>query len=87
MSSKSTIVGIDLGTTNTSVAAAIGTKVTILTPGDGTRSFPSVVSLPEPRQVLVGAAARARSPPTPGARSPRPSACSGASTPTARCRP
>ncbi len=66
MSSKSTIVGIDLGTTNTSVAAAIGTKVTILTPGDGTRSFPSVVSLPEPRQVLVGAAARARITTDPG---------------------
>jgi molecular chaperone DnaK len=55
-----TIVGIDLGTTNTSVAAVSGTKVSVLAPGDGLRSFPSVVSLPNPREVLVGAAARAR---------------------------
>ncbi|MBK9032165.1 MAG: Hsp70 family protein [Myxococcales bacterium] len=60
MSSKSTIVGIDLGTTNTSVAATQGTKVTILTPGDGARSFPSVVSFPTPREVVVGAVARSR---------------------------
>ncbi|MBP8809687.1 MAG: Hsp70 family protein [Kofleriaceae bacterium] len=55
-----TIVGIDLGTTNTSVAAVSGTKVSVLAPGPGLRSFPSVVSLPNPREVLVGLAARAR---------------------------
>lgn len=57
---STTIVGIDLGTTNTSVAAVIGTKVTVLAPAAGQRSFASVVSLPSPREIVVGAAARAR---------------------------
>jgi molecular chaperone DnaK len=60
MSASPTIVGIDLGTTNTSIAAVTGTKVTVLTPADGGRSFPSVVSMLNPREVVVGAAARAR---------------------------
>jgi molecular chaperone DnaK len=60
MSGKPPIVGIDLGTTNTAVAAAIGTKVTILAGDDHSRSFPSVVSYPHPREVLVGTVARAR---------------------------
>ncbi|MEZ4404391.1 MAG: Hsp70 family protein [Kofleriaceae bacterium] len=55
-----TIVGIDLGTTNTSVAAAQGTKVTVLTPGDGARAFPSVVAVPAGGEIVVGAEARAR---------------------------
>lgn len=60
MPATSPIVGIDLGTTNTSVAAAIGSKVTILTGVDGARAFPSVVSLPQRSEVIVGAAARSR---------------------------
>ena len=46
MAAPSDIVGIDLGTTNTSVAAPAGGKVTVLSPGDGARAFPSVVSYP-----------------------------------------
>jgi molecular chaperone DnaK len=42
------------------VAAAIGSKVTILTGVDGARAFPSVVSLPQRSEVIVGAAARSR---------------------------
>jgi molecular chaperone DnaK len=59
MSTSSTIVGIDLGTTNTSVAAASGTKVSILHTADGARSFPSVVWFPQGRPAVVGVAARA----------------------------
>ena len=60
MTANVSIVGIDLGTTNTSVAVVSGSKVTVIGPGDGARAFPSVVSLPTPRDVVVGAAARAR---------------------------
>ena len=60
MTASDDIVGIDLGTTNTSVAAAAGGKVTVLSPGDGARSFPSVVSYPHGGEPVVGVAARAR---------------------------
>jgi len=52
------IVGIDLGTTYTSIATVRGKKVTILTREDGTRSTPSVVAFPEKGRIVVGAEAR-----------------------------
>jgi len=60
MSASNDIVGIDLGTSNTSVAAATAGKVTVLSPGEQARAFPSVVSYPHGGEPLVGAAARAR---------------------------
>lgn len=60
MSGSNDIVGIDFGTTNTSVAVSVGGKVTVLEPSDGSRSFPSVVSYPHGGEPLVGIAARAR---------------------------
>ncbi len=54
------IVGIDLGTTYTSVAAAVGTRVSILPFPDGEKQAPSVVSFPARGEVIVGSAARAR---------------------------
>jgi actin-like ATPase involved in cell morphogenesis/Tfp pilus assembly protein PilZ len=54
------IVGIDLGTTYTSVAAVQGKKVTILGRADGSRSTPSVISFPDKHTTIVGAEARER---------------------------
>jgi actin-like ATPase involved in cell morphogenesis/Tfp pilus assembly protein PilZ len=54
------IVGIDLGTTYTSVAAVQGKKVTILGRPDGSRSTPSVIAFPDRNTVIVGAEARER---------------------------
>jgi actin-like ATPase involved in cell morphogenesis/Tfp pilus assembly protein PilZ len=54
------IIGIDLGTTYTAVAAARQGRVTVLQRPDGERSIPSVVSFPSRGQIVVGAAARAR---------------------------
>jgi uncharacterized protein (TIGR02266 family) len=54
------IIGIDLGTTYTSVAAVIGKKVTILPWPDGTKSSPSVVAFPKAGEVVVGMEARKR---------------------------
>jgi actin-like ATPase involved in cell morphogenesis/Tfp pilus assembly protein PilZ len=56
----SPIVGIDMGTTHTSVAAVIGRKVQILEWPDGLKSCPSVLSFPDPDTILVGLAARNR---------------------------
>jgi molecular chaperone DnaK (HSP70)/Tfp pilus assembly protein PilZ len=54
------IVGIDLGTSYTSVSAARDRKIVIMPFEDGLRAMPSVVSFPSRDQVLVGSAARAR---------------------------
>ncbi len=54
------IVGIDLGTTYTSIAAVQGKKVTILERDDQSRSSPSVISFPSKGEVLIGARARER---------------------------
>jgi uncharacterized protein (TIGR02266 family) len=54
------IVGIDMGTTYTAVAAVRGKKVGILARGDGSRSTPSVISFERGGEVVVGAAARER---------------------------
>jgi molecular chaperone DnaK (HSP70) len=57
---KGPIVGIDLGTTYTSVAAVVDHRVRILSGPNGERSLPSVIAFPRRGQVIVGAEARAR---------------------------
>lgn len=54
--SKELIVGIDLGTTNSEVAAMVGDRPRVL--GPGTKMLPSCVGLSPAGQLLVGAAAR-----------------------------
>jgi actin-like ATPase involved in cell morphogenesis/Tfp pilus assembly protein PilZ len=54
------IIGIDLGTTYTSVAAAKDGRVLILPWKSGERSMPSVVAFPDKNTILVGGEARAR---------------------------
>ena len=56
----SPVVGIDLGTTYTSVAAIVGKKVTILPWPHGGKSTPSVVSFPSATECIVGPEARRR---------------------------
>src|SRR5258708_23845405 len=51
------IVGIDLGTTNSEIAAFVGDKVRVLGPGD-TRMLPSCVGYSPTGELLVGEAAR-----------------------------
>src|SRR5690242_16295549 len=50
-------VGIDLGTTNSEVAALVGDQVRVLGPGD-TRMLPSCVGFSPSGELLVGEAAR-----------------------------
>jgi actin-like ATPase involved in cell morphogenesis/Tfp pilus assembly protein PilZ len=52
------IVGIDLGTTFTSVSAAHQNRVMILPRDDGDKAMPSVLAFPMPGRTLVGAPAR-----------------------------
>ncbi len=54
------VVGIDLGTTNTVVGSVRGGKVHVLADETGARLLPSVVSFHPNGEVLVGAAAKAR---------------------------
>jgi len=54
------VVGIDLGTTNTVVACVRSGKVHVLADEHGLRLLPSVVSFHPNGEVLVGAAAKAR---------------------------
>src|SRR5437588_3956617 len=51
------IVGIDLGTTNSEIAAFVGDKVRVLGPGDA-RMLPSCVGYSPTGELLVGEAAR-----------------------------
>ena len=53
-------VGIDLGTTNSVVAVADGSRVQVLVDAEGNRLIPSVVSFHPQGDVLVGYAARER---------------------------
>jgi molecular chaperone DnaK len=55
-----TIVGIDLGTSNTAVSVVKDGKVSVLAGADGSRAIPSVVSFPSKGQIVVGAEARKR---------------------------
>jgi molecular chaperone DnaK len=54
------IVGIDFGTTFTSVGVVTGTKVQVLARDDGSRFTPSVISFPRKGEIVVGEAARQR---------------------------
>lgn len=54
------VIGIDLGTSYTSVSAVVGKKVQVLTWTDGSRSSPSVLSFPADKPMLIGSAARKR---------------------------
>ncbi len=54
------IVGIDLGTTYTSVGAVIERRVTILPDEHGNTTTPSVIAFPQPGEILVGKDARER---------------------------
>jgi molecular chaperone DnaK (HSP70) len=54
------IVGIDLGTSYTSVAAVVGGKVEILADPAGAVQTPSVIAFPSKTEIVVGAPARAR---------------------------
>ncbi len=54
------VIGMDLGTSYTSVAAVVDRKVKILPWPDGIKSSPSVVAFPSEHEVLVGVEARKR---------------------------
>lgn len=54
------ILGIDLGTTNTSVSASLGNRVYVLPWPDGGASIPSVVAFPRRGETVIGADARRR---------------------------
>jgi molecular chaperone DnaK len=56
----SPVLGIDLGTTNSAVAAAVNGKVQVLADADGNKLFPSVVSFHPSGDVLAGYPARER---------------------------
>jgi molecular chaperone DnaK len=53
-------VGIDLGTTYTTVGVVQGNKVSLLAHDDGSKFTPSVISFPTRDRILVGEAARTR---------------------------
>jgi molecular chaperone DnaK len=53
-------VGIDLGTTYTTVGVVQGNKVALLAHDDGSNFTPSVISFPTRDRILVGEVARAR---------------------------
>merc|ERR1719393_876259 len=52
------VVGIDLGTTNSAVAAMEGGKPTIVTNAEGARTTPSVVAYGKDGNLLVGQIAK-----------------------------
>ncbi len=57
MSTKTTVVGIDLGTTNSEVAAFVGGRVRVLGP-DASKMLPSCVGLSPAGELLIGRTAR-----------------------------
>ena len=56
--SKSKIIGIDLGTTNSVVAVMEGERPTVIINSTGNRTTPSVVGFTDKADRLVGQAAR-----------------------------
>jgi molecular chaperone DnaK len=54
------IVGIDFGTTYTSIGVVLGTRVQVIARDDGVRFTPSVISFPTRSEILVGEPARQR---------------------------
>ncbi len=59
------VLGIDFGTTNSSISVAMGGKVRLIPWSDGAVSAPSVVAFPTAHETLVGEAARKRLPTDP----------------------
>ncbi|MBI2892481.1 MAG: Hsp70 family protein [Deltaproteobacteria bacterium] len=58
--SSALVVGIDLGTTNSSVAAVVGGEPSVLADPQGRTTTPSVVSFTDANEILVGHRARSR---------------------------
>jgi molecular chaperone DnaK len=54
----SKIIGIDLGTTNSVVAAMEGGKPKVITNEEGSRTTPSIVAYTQNNEILVGQSAR-----------------------------
>ena len=52
------VVGIDLGTTNSVVAAIEGCKPTVITNAEGFRTTPSIVAYTKKEELLVGQIAK-----------------------------
>ena len=53
-----TVIGIDLGTTNSCVAVIEGATPTVITNKDGYRTTPSVVAFTKSKERIVGDAAK-----------------------------
>ena len=53
-----TVIGIDLGTTNSCVAVIEGDKPTVITSKEGYRTTPSVVAFTKSKELIVGDAAK-----------------------------
>ena len=54
----STVIGIDLGTTNSCVAIMDGDQARVIENSEGARTTPSVVAFADDGEVLVGQAAK-----------------------------
>ncbi|MEG3014281.1 MAG: Hsp70 family protein, partial [Cetobacterium sp.] len=52
------IIGIDLGTTNSCVAIMEGGSTTVIPNSEGSRTTPSVVSIKENGEIIVGEIAK-----------------------------
>ena len=56
--SMAKVVGIDLGTTNSVVAAIEGGQPTVITNAEGLRTTPSIVAYTKKQELLVGQIAK-----------------------------